>query len=64
MVLSIAHASQPHAAAHHRQFTVDVVNAHRLAGAHLEGPAMKQFELRVHHQSPIQSLTILRDNLH
>jgi hypothetical protein len=59
MVLGIGGPGEPHAAAHHGQFAVSRVDAHGLAGAHLKGSAMKQLELRVHHQSPVADGTMI-----
>jgi hypothetical protein len=61
MVLGIGGPGEPHAASHHGQFAVRRVDAHGLAGAHLEGPAVKQLELRIHHQSPVADGTMIYD---
>jgi hypothetical protein len=52
MVLQLATAREPDATTQHAQFAAARVDAHRLPPVHPEGPAMKQLELRIHHQSP------------
>jgi hypothetical protein len=54
MVAGVAAAGQPDAAADDREFAARRTDAQRLFEGQLEGPAMKQFELRFHHQSPIR----------
>jgi hypothetical protein len=62
VVLCIAGSGEPDAPADHHQFPVQRVDPKGLPPGHLEGPAMNQLELRIHHQSPVHRVTSFVDN--
>jgi hypothetical protein len=58
MVAEVVGARQPDAAVEHRQVTAEAPEMGGV-GTELEGPAMKQLELRIHHQSPAFSIAMI-----
>jgi len=58
MIAQVVRPRQPDTPVEHRQFTAQRAQA-RGIGMELEGSAMKQLELRIHHQSPALGVAII-----